>query len=384
MDTPRPGLAEQAWSKLREIPPAVQRHWLRGTGVFLEPSLPTRAGLIGVTCVLVAMVCICLATWPRKPVVPASPTSAQSDLPATPAKSNLKDGRRAVIPLPPEPEPVKPARLEVPEEATPTLAKQEPMLPLPPAEEPPFASVPLPEFIIAMPHEEATTMSSTPINFGMQLFLLGWYLSNPTAAALGGEQNAGEAADRLQKIERQLADLKTQMEKLATDGGLKELKEKVEQNQKALELINNIPLQVNANTKKLDEQSKLAQQMAEDIRRLKVGGTQFGEELQRLSDEVAKLQEAMRNESRKAFAPSVTPSGPSVPVPGNSTIRLVNAWSTEMSVIVDNTSHRLQPGEVKNVPHKAGNFTYEVLSVQPPRSRTLIAGETFTIRIGGG
>jgi hypothetical protein len=62
-------------------------------------------------------------------------------------------------------------------------------------------------------------------------------------------------------------------------------------------------------------------------------------------------------------------------------IELVNDWTSAVTVIVDGTSYALAPGDSRVLRKPAGSFTYEVRDVQGPTTRTLAAGEKFTIRI---
>jgi len=81
-----------------------------------------------------------------------------------------------------------------------------------------------------------------------------------------------------------------------------------------------------------------------------------------------------------ASVPTPTPSTPVVV--NQATVRLVNEYQTEVSLIVNGVSYRLLPGEVRSLSIPAGSYSYELLA---PGSRaqtsTIKDGETVTLRI---
>lgn len=97
-----------------------------------------------------------------------------------------------------------------------------------------------------------------------------------------------------------------------------------------------------------------------------------------MKDTVARLQrdlETMRgkmdSQTRTAFSP---------PIGGTGRIRLLNQYSSPMTMVVNGISYRLDPGRERVLDAQpAGPFTYEVLGVQPAITRVLAANETFTI-----
>lgn len=179
----------------------------------------------------------------------------------------------------------------------------------------------------------------------VSIFLTGWFFIFPSAPTSAAEP--AETADRLQKIERDIGELKTQLKDL-------DLKTRLEGIDKYLEqLSKDMPLHITQ-----------IQKNTSDINALK-------EEVSKLQKAVAELQ---KNPPRVSLSPPETPQ--------TGSIQLLNAWMTPMSVVVDGVSYQLQPGESRMIPRAAGNFSYEVLGLQPRLTRTVAAGETFTIRIG--
>jgi len=99
---------------------------------------------------------------------------------------------------------------------------------------------------------------------------------------------------------------------------------------------------------------------------------------------MAGVEQAINNlrsqiQTVKAFA---SPAGTgATPAATTGHIRLANNWPTEMTIILNGVSHRLAPNQVETVTVPAGSFSYEVLGVRPPATRTLNAKEEFTITI---
>jgi hypothetical protein len=80
--------------------------------------------------------------------------------------------------------------------------------------------------------------------------------------------------------------------------------------------------------------------------------------------------------------PSMSAYQPSTPASGTGRVRLVNTYIEPVSVVVNGKAYPLTPGETRLTdPMPAGNFTYEVLGIQAPTTRTLAANETFTVTV---
>ncbi len=200
----------------------------------------------------------------------------------------------------------------------------------------------------------------------VQIVLCGWLLANAQPAQAQqnkpepGKTDQGEAATRLDKIERQLGDLHT---------GLKGLKELLEGVTKQLETYD-LALRVQKNAHEL---------------------AALREEVDRLQKELTKAQAALGRdrtaEPRKAMSPPEL-----LPAPGGRVavaqgqVELINEWLTPISVWVDDLLYQLRPGERRVIAKSAGTFNYEVTGagwglIQPRRTTTVASGETLTIRI---
>jgi TolA-binding protein len=99
-----------------------------------------------------------------------------------------------------------------------------------------------------------------------------------------------------------------------------------------------------------------------------------------LKKEVARLRKEVE-ELRKRRPPSTRISR-SPAAGGSATIRLVNSYADPVTVVVNGTAYRLEPGETRLLRDRApGRFTYEVPGVREAVDRELRAGETFTIHV---
>lgn len=84
--------------------------------------------------------------------------------------------------------------------------------------------------------------------------------------------------------------------------------------------------------------------------------------------------------------PSTAGATPTVPTPANpnaGTIRIVNEYPAEISLVINRTmAYKLAAGEVKAVEVPQGSYTYELLMTgAQPTTSTIKAGETVTLRI---
>jgi hypothetical protein len=327
------------------------------------------AGLL----VLLTWLAVCVLTTPGGPggteshslaAAPPGPTSFDLPAPETPLTLNTDraeartDG--AVVPasLPPEPAAEDPARVVAfkqppppsPEPPAPVLTP-----PPPPAvvENPPAERGPTLPPAPMMPQQgDAPVVTNTKV-VTIPIVLLSWSLSLPAPSA-EAQETAGQVADRLQKIEKDLGSLAAELK------GLKDALNAL----KPAEPDKTLTLQVQKNKQDLDE-------LKTDVKGIRDAIAAMRADLAKAPERVA---------THKAFSPA-EPGTPGT-TPAATQIQLINAWMADVTVVVDGASYRLRPGEARMVPHAAGPFTYEVLGIRPIQSRTVASGETFTIRVG--
>ncbi len=233
----------------------------------------------------------------------------------------------------------------------------------------------------------------------LQVLVFGWFFGFPSLDAFADEKaSQGETASRLEKIERNLNDLKllgdglaekmktvhddiatlkTDVARLQQEGARIQTAKKpvVEDPPKPAETASNELLERFKNLEKrlegiekrfegLDQAGLALQAHTRDINNLKT-------EVGRLQNDIVRLQDVQKTQERIAKAP-----------PATGRVHLINAWNTPQTVIIDGQSYRLAPGQVMTLTKPVGPFSYEVLGVQAPVVRQIIADDTFNIRIG--
>lgn len=109
--------------------------------------------------------------------------------------------------------------------------------------------------------------------------------------------------------------------------------------------------------------------------------------IKRLDEKLTKIDGRM-TELGKGTTSAYTPGTPGTtnPAPTNptnkSTVRLINDYPVEMSMIVNGKSYRLNPGETRNVDVPPGSYTYELITAgSQPVTSTIKDAETVTLRI---
>jgi hypothetical protein len=149
----------------------------------------------------------------------------------------------------------------------------------------------------------------------------------------------------------------------------------------------------NSDTKKvtledINESLKSVQKKLEEYR---LSANIMGEDLQSLKNKVAQLEKDVSLLRSRSSTSNYQPTTPGTPGAGAGHIRLVNTWPATVTILLNDRSFRVEPGQKIDVPDvPAGAFTYEVLEARPDNTvvqikekqpRTLAAGETFTIHV---
>jgi outer membrane murein-binding lipoprotein Lpp len=181
-----------------------------------------------------------------------------------------------------------------------------------------------------------------------------------------GPSSTREPAARLAELEQEVAALR----KLLTD--------LQDQQRKA----------VDENMRQYAELKKLLQdgfsKQSEERLNLDVTQQRLLRDFQELSKKIEELRaelNRLQSERRAFYGPTPAPSTPAVPL-ATGTVAFVNAYWMPMTVIVDGVMVTLQPGETRTFSKLPGTFGYEVLGAQGYVTRTLAAGQTFTVQIG--
>jgi hypothetical protein len=120
------------------------------------------------------------------------------------------------------------------------------------------------------------------------------------------------------------------------------------------------------------------------------------EEVRRLRDDVALLKSQMETLKTTSLRPpgGAAPMIPGVPNPmpaavppaaaTQGTVRVVNEYPVEITMVVNGRTYRVAPNATQDIPVTAGEFSYQLLSANvaaAPTRSTIRAGETVTLRI---
>jgi hypothetical protein len=133
---------------------------------------------------------------------------------------------------------------------------------------------------------------------------------------------------------------------------------------------------------RLEGLKKDIQDLREDIRFQKeVKNPSVDQEIRDLQQQVLRLTDEVARLRTPAGARTSYYGGPG-PGIATSTIRVRNAHVVPVTVAINDRPYEVPPGSelvLNNQP--AGEFTYEVVGIQPPVRRTLVASKPFSIEV---
>ncbi len=108
----------------------------------------------------------------------------------------------------------------------------------------------------------------------------------------------------------------------------------------------------------------------------------FDARLKRIEEALLRLEKSMSDAAKSTSAYSPKDTSPMAMIGPKSTVRIVNEYPVQISMIVNGKSHRLEPNETKLVEITAGSYTYELLHAGAQATNGVIKdGETITLRI---
>jgi hypothetical protein len=212
------------------------------------------------------------------------------------------------------------------------VAPPAPALPVP-APASPAAPVPSPEDFesVRNPHRGDTPMMARWHRLGWSAVLAAAFLAAPAQAP----------------AEERLTDTLAQQETLRQ---IKELKEALLQELQAL--------RTEARTNQTATENRIRQ---------------LDDRLRRLEDRVDGLRAAPTGSGIQQ-ARGINP-----PTPDTGRVRMRNLFSAPVEIRLNGTIHRLDPGETNEVCTPLGEFTYEVLGIQAPRTDVLTQDKAYNI-----
>jgi len=154
---------------------------------------------------------------------------------------------------------------------------------------------------------------------------------------------------------------------------------------RAEEKSSDVPAKGSEDSKKMvDALEKIVTELKELRTDLTTGAQGTTAQLSKLNDRMLGVEQAINNlrsqmQTVKAFA---SPAGAgATPATNTGRVRLANRWPTDVTVILNGVSHRLAPNQVESVNAPSGSFSFEVLGIQPPATRTLNPREEYEITI---
>ncbi len=115
-------------------------------------------------------------------------------------------------------------------------------------------------------------------------------------------------------------------------------------------------------------------------------------EMKQLRDRLSQIEKDLANvKSQTSLRPSTGGTGSTSPIPGatvvdpktgKGTVRVVNEYPVQISIVVNGTSYRIAPSKSLDVDVAAGDFTYQLLESGAAATKSVIKEkETVTLRI---
>lgn len=103
----------------------------------------------------------------------------------------------------------------------------------------------------------------------------------------------------------------------------------------------------------------------------------FETQLEMIEKDIKDIKRKLEGAASTSLKPDTTTA-----FKGQGRVRFINAYTDEMSVVVNGRSYRLLPGDEKVVPVPPGEYSYQVLQIQrAPQERQIAADETKTVTI---
>jgi hypothetical protein len=140
-------------------------------------------------------------------------------------------------------------------------------------------------------------------------------------------------------------------------------------------------VRIEQDVKDLRSETTLSAQSAQNrITAIRADLSRLQQDFLALRDTLAAVPVPQRT---SAYPPAAGDSAqPQAPIPNTGRIELSNTYPQEMTIAVNLRTYRVPPGHtILTDPMPAGNFTYQVIGVQLPLTRTLHPGEIFQIYV---
>lgn len=146
--------------------------------------------------------------------------------------------------------------------------------------------------------------------------------------------------------------------------------------------------QLQADIKRLEDQRLVMDKSLFDKKVNGLGADGLAARVDSLELKVQALQSTLNRVEERLDQMSKTTVGSSPltntppPTALKGSVRIVNEYQTEISMVINGFSYRLTPGQVQTVTVPAGSYTYELLGAgSKAQTSNVKEGETITLRI---
>ena len=138
--------------------------------------------------------------------------------------------------------------------------------------------------------------------------------------------------------------------------------------------------QVKDLTRALEDFKSMKTDLEQAEKRTNLAFARVAGDVQAMRQQIADLRREL--DDLKKRAGSTTISGYAANGAGSGRVRMINHYAEQITVVVNDKFYKVEPGQTRlSEPIAAGTFTYEVLGVQSPRTRTVAADGTFTFEV---
>jgi hypothetical protein len=106
------------------------------------------------------------------------------------------------------------------------------------------------------------------------------------------------------------------------------------------------------------------------------------EDLGKLRADVEGLRARMQTQTNANRSSLYNPNDASTTDSSTARVEMINTYATEVAFLINRRTYYVAPGERRTSdPIPAGTFTYEVVGIQPPTTRTVAPNRIFTVQV---
>ena len=106
------------------------------------------------------------------------------------------------------------------------------------------------------------------------------------------------------------------------------------------------------------------------------------EEVGKLRSDIDLLRARMQTQINSNRASLYNPNDASTTDSATARVEMINTYATDVAFLINRRTYYVAPGEKRTSdPIPAGTFTYEVVGIQPPTTRTVAPNRIFTVQV---